>query len=77
LTNRVLYSEAKSKALDWGDKVDSGIGLSMVNVLEPTVEWTYGEVIIDSGIGSHTKRFSLDSASDVLQLNNGTASSRL
>jgi hypothetical protein len=32
--------EAKSKFSDWGDKVDSGIELSMVNVLESTLEWT-------------------------------------
>ncbi len=30
--------------------VDSGIGLPMVNVLEPTLEWTEGEVIVYSGI---------------------------
>ena len=44
-------------------KVDSDIGLSMENVLESTLEWTLGEVIVDFGIGSHTPRFSLDSAS--------------
>jgi hypothetical protein len=27
-------SEAESKVPDWGDKVDSGIGLLKVNVLE-------------------------------------------
>ncbi len=36
----------------------------MVNVLESTLEGTYGEVIFNSGIGSHTPCFSLDSASD-------------
>ncbi len=36
-----------------GDKVDSGIGLSMVNVLESTLESTLDEVIVvNSGIGS-------------------------
>jgi hypothetical protein len=34
----------------------------MVNVLESTLDWTQGEVIIISGIGSHTPCFSLDSA---------------
>jgi hypothetical protein len=34
----------------------------MVNVLS-TLEWTKGEVIVNSGIGSHTPCFSLDSAS--------------
>ncbi len=41
-------SEAKSKVPDWGVKstlayrvkVDCGIGLPMVNVLESTLEWT-------------------------------------
>jgi hypothetical protein len=41
--------------------VDSGIVLSMVNVLESTK----GDVIVNSGIGSHTPRFSLDLASEV------------
>ncbi len=45
-----MGSEAKSKVPDWGikstlwhrvkDKVDSGIGLAMVNVLESNLEWT-------------------------------------
>jgi hypothetical protein len=36
----------------------------MVNVLESTLEWTLGELIIDTGIHrSHTPCFSLDSAS--------------
>ncbi len=35
----------------------------MVNVLKLTLEWTQGEVIVNSGIGSHTPYFSLDSAS--------------
>jgi hypothetical protein len=43
-----LYPEAKSKVHGWGIKsnlasrvkVDSGIGLSIVNVLESTLEWT-------------------------------------
>jgi hypothetical protein len=39
-TTRLLLSEAKSKVPDWGDKVDSGIGFPMVNVLESTLEWT-------------------------------------
>ncbi len=43
--------------------VDSGIGLPTVNVLESTLEWTYGEVRVNSGIGFHTPCFSLDSAS--------------
>ncbi len=42
-----------------GDKVDSGIGLAMVNVLVSTK----GEIIVNSGIGSHAPWFSLDSAS--------------
>jgi hypothetical protein len=33
-------SEAKSKGPDYGDKVDSGIELPMVIVLESTLEWT-------------------------------------
>jgi hypothetical protein len=59
-----------SKSLPGGEsrlwhrvKVDSGIGLSTVNVLESTLEWTKGEVIVNSGIGSHEPCFSLDSAS--------------
>ncbi len=45
----VESSEAKSKVPDWGVKstlaysrfrVDSGIGLPKVNVLESTLEWT-------------------------------------
>ncbi len=40
--HHVPYStEAKSEIPGWG-KVDSGIGLPMVNVLESTQEWTYG-----------------------------------
>ncbi len=35
----------------------------MVIVLESTLEWTLGEVIVNSGIGSHIPCFSLDSAS--------------
>ncbi len=35
----------------------------MVKVLESTLEWTQGEVIVNSGIGSHTPcLFFLDSA---------------
>jgi hypothetical protein len=51
---------------------DSGIGLPMVNALELTLEWTKGEVIVSSGIGSHTPCFSLDSASvqEGMDLNN-------
>ncbi len=45
-------------------KIDSGIGLPMVNVLESTLERTDVEVIVNSGIGFHTPSFSLDSASD-------------
>ncbi len=41
-------------------KVDSGIGLPMINVLESTLA---SEVIVNYGIGSHTPCFSLDSAS--------------
>jgi hypothetical protein len=44
-------------------KVDSDIGLPMVLLLESTLEWTYGEVIVNSCTGSHTPSFSLDSAS--------------
>jgi hypothetical protein len=29
----------------------------MVNVLESTLEWTKGEVMVNSGIGSHTPCF--------------------
>ncbi len=36
-------------------KVDSGIRLPLVNVLEPTLGSTEGEVIVNPGIGSHTK----------------------
>jgi hypothetical protein len=36
----------------------------MVKVLESTLEWTYGEVIVNYGIGSHTPCFSLDLASE-------------
>jgi hypothetical protein len=35
----------------------------MVNVLESTLEWTQGEAIFNSGKGSYTPCFSLDSAS--------------
>jgi hypothetical protein len=35
----------------------------MVNVLESTLEPTEGEVIVNSGIGSYTPCFSLNSAS--------------
>jgi hypothetical protein len=35
----------------------------MVNVLESTQEWKEGEIIVNSGIGSYTPCFSLDSAS--------------
>jgi hypothetical protein len=38
--------------------------MPMVNVLESTLKWTKGEVIVNSGIGSHTPCFSLDSAAD-------------
>jgi hypothetical protein len=40
----------------------------MANVLESTLEWHTGEVIGNSGIGSHTPRFSLDSALYVLKV---------
>jgi hypothetical protein len=33
----------------------------MINVMELTVDWTKGEVIVGSGIGSHSPCFSLDS----------------
>jgi hypothetical protein len=46
-------------------QVDSGMGLPMVNMLESTLEWTKGEVIVSSGRGSHTPCFSLDSASAI------------
>jgi hypothetical protein len=51
------------KSLTGGIK--SGTGLPTGNVFESTLEWTYGEVIVNSGIGSHTPCFSLDSAPDV------------
>jgi hypothetical protein len=35
----------------------------MVHVLESTLEWTKGEVIVSSGIGSHILYFALDLAS--------------
>jgi hypothetical protein len=38
--------------------------MPMVNVLKSTPEWTYGEYIVNSGIGFNTPCFSLDSASD-------------
>jgi hypothetical protein len=38
----------------------------MVNVLESTLASTYGEVIVNYGIGSFTPGFSLDSASALL-----------
>jgi hypothetical protein len=44
-------------------KAESGIVLPMVNVLESTLEWTQGEVIVNSDIGSHALCLSLDSAS--------------
>ncbi len=47
-----------------GDKVDSGKGLSIVDVLESTLEWTYGEVIVNSSIGSQIPCFSLDTVSE-------------
>jgi hypothetical protein len=51
-------------SLNGGIKAGSGIGLPMVNELESTLGWIYGEVIVNSGIGSHTPCFSLNSASD-------------
>jgi hypothetical protein len=45
-----------------GDKVDSGIGLPMVNVLESTLEcMDIRRGIVNFGIGSHTPCVSLDS----------------
>jgi hypothetical protein len=35
----------------------------MVKYWKSTLEWTQGEVIVNSGMGSHTPCFSLDSAS--------------
>jgi hypothetical protein len=35
----------------------------MVNVFGSTPEWTLDDVIVNSGVGSHTACFSLDSAS--------------
>jgi hypothetical protein len=35
----------------------------MINVLESSLAWTLGEVIVNSGIGSHTPCFSSDSVS--------------
>jgi hypothetical protein len=32
----------------------------MINVLESTLEWTLGEVIVNAGIGSHAPSFSVD-----------------
>jgi hypothetical protein len=56
-----------------GNKVDSSIGLRSTlacsvfhNVLESTLEWTYCEVIFNSGIVSHTPFFSLDLASAIV-----------
>jgi hypothetical protein len=37
----------------------------MVNVLESTLESTSGEIIVSSGVGSHTPCFSLNSASNL------------
>jgi hypothetical protein len=37
--------------------------MPMVNVLESTPEWILGEVLVNSGRGSHTPCFSLDSTS--------------
>ncbi len=54
-----------------GDKVDYGIGLSMVNMLEPTLKWTYGEVIVNSGIGSHTPCVLLIRLSTLILIVNG------
>ncbi len=34
---KAIDPEAKSKVPDWGDKVDSGIGSPMVNVLETSL----------------------------------------
>jgi hypothetical protein len=34
-------------------KVDSGIGLPMVSMSESTLDWTSGEVIVNSCIGSY------------------------
>ncbi len=60
-SNPSILSEAKSKVTDYGIKstlqrvkVDSGVGLPIVNVLESILEWTYVEIIINSGMGSHT-----------------------
>ncbi len=36
----ISSSEAKFKVPGWGAKVDSGIGLPVVNVLESTLKWT-------------------------------------
>jgi hypothetical protein len=41
------------------------VGMPMVNVLESTLEWTSGEVIVNSGTGPIHKVFTLDSASVV------------
>ncbi len=60
---QIPKSESKKFLILCAFKVDSGMGLPMVNVLESTPEWTKGEVIVSSGRGSHTPCFSLDSAS--------------
>jgi len=66
------WKKAKSKVRYWvikstlwyRAKVDSGKGLSIVDVLESTLEWTYGEVIVNSSIGSHIPCFSLHTVSE-------------
>ncbi len=62
--SEMVHRGLKPKSLT-GEKVDTGIGLwsTLVNVLESTLEWKNGEVIVRSGIGSHTRCFSKESAS--------------
>ncbi len=57
--SEMVHRGSNPKSLT-GDKVDTGIGLwsTLANVLESTLEYTNGEVIVKSGIGSHTPCFS-------------------
>ncbi len=59
-TNILYRGQIQSRL---GDKVDSGIGLAMVNVLESTLEGTKCAAIVNSDIGSYTPCFSLDNDS--------------
>ncbi len=50
--------------------------MPMVHGTESTLESKYGEVIVSSGIGSHTSCFSLGSASGVREKNTPPARSQ-